>query len=164
MPQFAGPAPAAPTYTRHDRREFLLAALATAVSGAEIPRDRVPPGATLALATADTEAHVVAVSLDSARVRARVHTLEGPRSIERGTGVSAIVAHTSRGAIALRGGAPPKVRRVLRGFAEPRYTAVAGRYAFVTDSGHGEIAVVDLERGRVVHRGEAGEPPWTASP
>jgi DNA-binding beta-propeller fold protein YncE len=46
---------------------------------------------------------------------------------------------------------------VLRGFAEPRYTAVAGRYAYVTDSGHGEVAVVDLERGRVVRRVAAGE-------
>ncbi len=46
---------------------------------------------------------------------------------------------------------------MLRGFAEPRYTAVGGRYAFVTDSGHGEVAVVDLERGRVVHRVAAGE-------
>src|SRR4029079_17248670 len=50
-----------------------------------------------------------------------------------------------------------KVRRVLRGFSEPRYTEVAGRYAFVTDSGHGEVAVVDLERGKVVHRAAAGE-------
>jgi DNA-binding beta-propeller fold protein YncE len=140
-----------------DRREFLLAALATALSRAEITRDRAVTRATLALATADTEAHVVAVSLDTARVRARVHTLEGPRSIERGPGVSAIVAHTSQGAISLLEGAPPKVRRVLRGFSEPRYTAVAGRYAFVTDSGHGEVAVVDLERGRVVHRVAAGE-------
>ena len=46
---------------------------------------------------------------------------------------------------------------MLRGFSEPRYTAVAGRYAFVTDSGYGEVAVVDLERGRVVHRAAAGD-------
>src|ERR1044071_7305619 len=141
-----------------DRREFLLAALATALSRAEIARDRgVATRATLALATADTEAHVVAVALDNARVKARVRTLEGPRSIERGPGASAIVAHTSQGAISLLEGAPPKVRRVLRGFSEPRYTAVAGRYAFVTDSGHGEVATVDLERGKVVHRAAAGE-------
>src|SRR3954447_21172074 len=140
-----------------DRREFLLAALATALSRAEIARDRAASRATLALATADTEAHVVAVSLATGRIRARTRTLEGPRSIERGPGVSAVVAHTSQGAISLLEGAPPTVRRVVRGFSEPRYTAVAGRYAFVTDSGHGEIAVVDLERGRVVHRAAAGE-------
>src|SRR3954451_9060171 len=118
-----------------DRREFLLAALATALSRAEIARDRAA-GATLALATPDTEAHVVAVSLASARVRARLHTLEGPRSIERG-GPGALVAHPSRGEISLLEGV--KVRRVRADFSEPRYTAVAGRYAFVTDSGHGEV-------------------------
>jgi len=151
-----------------DRREFLLAALATALSRAEIARDRAASRgvaasrtaagrATLALATADTEAHVLAVSIATGRIRGRTRTLEGPRSIERGPGASAIVAHTSQGAISLLEGAPPKVRRVLRGFAEPRYTAVAGRYAFVTDSGHGEVAVVDLERGKVVHRAAAGD-------
>ena len=45
-----------------------------------------------------------------------------------------------------------RVRRVLGGFSEPRYTVIAGRYAFVTDSGNGEIATIDLARGRVVHR------------
>jgi DNA-binding beta-propeller fold protein YncE len=113
--------------------------------------------ATLALATADTEAHVVAVALATGRVRARARTLEGPRSIERGPGVSAIVAHTSQGAISLLEGAPPRVRRVLRGFGEPRYTAVSGRRAFISDSGHGEVAVVDLERGRVLRRVPAGD-------
>jgi DNA-binding beta-propeller fold protein YncE len=139
-----------------DRREFLIAALATALSRAEIVRDRAAPRATLALATADTEAQVVAVSLATGRIRARTRTLEGPRSIER-SGAGAIVAHTSQGAISLLEGAPPKVRRVLRGFSEPRYTAVAGRYAFVTDSGHGEVAVVDLETAEVVRRAAAGE-------
>ena len=138
-----------------DRREFLTGALAVAFLPVA-PRAHAAR-ATLALATADTEAHVVAVSLATGRIRARTRTLEGPRSIERGPGVSAIVAHTSQGAISLLEGAPPKVRRVLRGFGEPRYTAVAGRYAYVTDSGHGEVAVVDLVRGRVIHRVAAGE-------
>ena len=41
------------------------------------------------------------------------------------------------------------MRRVLRGFEQPRYTAFAadGGYAFVTDSGSGEVAVIDLRRG-----------------
>jgi DNA-binding beta-propeller fold protein YncE len=151
-----------------DRREFLIGALATALwpaaemppSGAVGPRAgaaAISARATLALATADTEAHVVAVSLASGRVAARVRTLEDPRSIERGPGVSAIVAHTSQGAVTLLEGAPPRVRRVLRGFGQPRYTAVSGRIAFITDSGHGEVAVVDLERGRVIHRAPAGD-------
>ncbi len=150
-----------------DRREFLAGALAAALwprgeiapkgRGSEAARHARAPGATLALATADTEAHVVAVALATGRVSARVHTLEGPRSIERGPGISAIVAHTSQGAVTLLEGAPPRVRRVLRGFAEPRYTAVSGRRAFITDSGHGEVAVIDLERGRVIRRVGAGE-------
>src|SRR5262245_28623638 len=127
-----------------DRREFLLGALATALWPEHASRP------TLALATADTEAHVVAVRLATGKVSARVKTLEGPRSIERGPGVSAIVAHTSEGAVTLLDGT--RVRRVLRGFGEPRYTAVRGTTAYVTDSGHGEVAVLDLERGRVVRR------------
>jgi DNA-binding beta-propeller fold protein YncE len=140
-----------------DRREFLLGALAATLWPAQTTPPRSAVRLTLALATADTEAHVVAVRLSSGRVSARVHTLEGPRSIERGPGVSALVAHTSEGAVTLLEGSPPRVRRVLRGFAEPRYTAVSGTRAFVTDSGHGEVAVIDLERGRVVRRVAAGD-------
>jgi DNA-binding beta-propeller fold protein YncE len=139
-----------------DRREFLLGALATALWPAAETVPRAPRPA-FALATADTEAHVVAVRLATGRVAKRIRTLEGPRSIERGPGASAIVAHTSEGAVTLLEGSPPRVRRVLRGFGEPRYTAVRGTTAYVTDSGHGEVAVIDLERGRVVRRVPAGE-------
>jgi len=112
----------------------------------------------LALATADGEAHVVAVSVGDGRIRARIPTLEGPRSIERAPGAQALVAHTSQGAVTLLQGVPPRVRRVLRGFAQPRYTAVRadGRYAYVSDSGSGELVVIDLERGRVLRRVEVG--------
>jgi DNA-binding beta-propeller fold protein YncE len=108
----------------------------------------------LALVTADTEAHVVALSLPDGVVRARIATLEGPRSIERAPGAQALVAHTSQGAVSLLEGVPPRVRRVMRGFAQPRYSAVRadGRHAYVSDSGHGEIAVIDLVRGRVIRR------------
>ena len=39
-----------------------------------------------------------------------------------------------------------EVRHVLDGFEEPRYTAASpdGRYAFVTDSGRIDVAVVDV--------------------
>jgi hypothetical protein len=133
-----------------DRREFLLGA-----AGLVLTRGAAAP--TLALATADTEAHVVAVSLHTGRVVHRTRTLEGPRSIERGPGVSAIVAHTSQGAVTLLEGSPPRVRRVLRGFGEPRYANVDGTRAYISDSGYGEVAIVDLERGRVVKRVPAGE-------
>jgi DNA-binding beta-propeller fold protein YncE len=112
----------------------------------------------LALATADTESHVAVLDAATGHVRARVPTLEGPRSIEAAGGSRAVVAHTDAGALSLLEGVPVRVRRVLRGVAEPRYTAVApdGRYAYVTDSARGEVVVVDLERGRLVGGGEVG--------
>jgi DNA-binding beta-propeller fold protein YncE len=112
----------------------------------------------LAVVTADTEAHVVALSLPDGAVRARIATVEGPRSIERAPGARALVAHTSHGAVSLLEGVPPRVRRVLHGFSAPRNSAVRadGRHAYVSDSGHGEIAVIDLVRGRVIRRVAVG--------
>ena len=114
--------------------------------------------AAVALATADTESHVAVVSATSGRVRARVPTIAEPRSIEAAGGGRAIVAHTTSGALTLLEGSPVRVRRVLRGMAEPRYTAVSpdGRHAYVTDSARGELVIVDLERGRVAGGAEVG--------
>jgi DNA-binding beta-propeller fold protein YncE len=138
-----------------DRREFLAAALGAVL---------LPPAAhararPLALVTADTEGYVAVVDVATARMQRRVATLPGPRSIEAHGAGPVVVAHASEGAVTLLEGRPPHVRRVLRGFGQPRYTAITpdGRHAFVTDSGHGELAVVDLERGRVLRRIEVGE-------
>jgi hypothetical protein len=89
----------------------------------------------------------------------RLRTAEGPRSIEARAGVVAVCAHTKLGRVSLleRSGGRLHVRRVLGGFSEPRYTAITGRYAFVTDSGAGEVATIDLERGRIVHRAAVGD-------
>ena len=137
------------------RREFLatLGLLPFVPLGCD-PRRRPA----LALATADTEAHVAVLDAASGRVRARVATVEGPRSIEAAGGSRAVVAHTEAGAISLLEGLPVRVRRVLRGVAEPRYTAVApgGRLAYVTDSARGELVVIDLERGRLAGGAEVG--------
>src|SRR3954451_18211683 len=91
------------------------------------------------LVPADLDSHVAVVAPGSGRVRSRIRTLEGPRSIEAAPGGRAVVAHTEHGAVSLVEARPARVRRVLRGFGEPRYTAVhpAGRYAFVSDSGQG---------------------------
>ncbi len=112
----------------------------------------------LALATADTESHVAVLDAATGRVRARVATVEEPRSIEAAGGLRAVVAHTTAGAVSLLEGSPVRVRRVLRGMSEPRYTAIApdARHAYVTDSGTGELVVIDLERGRVVGGAEVG--------
>ena len=132
-----------------NRREFLAAAAAAPLvlrSGSRGP---------LALVTADTEAAVVVVDPLSGRVLRRIATRPDPRSIER-VGETVVVAHTAIGEVTLLRGL--RIRHVLRGFGEPRYTAGApdGRHAFVTDSGRADLAVVDVLRGRVVARVHLG--------
>jgi DNA-binding beta-propeller fold protein YncE len=139
-----------------DRRAFLGLGLAglPALAGVRLPAS---PGA-LALATADTEAHVVVIGLDSGRIQRRIATAGDPRSIESGPAGHVVVAHPEPGAISLLSGRPPRVRRVLRGLGAPRYTAIApdGAHAFVTDGERGEVVVVDLRRARIVGGVEVG--------
>ncbi|MFN2468211.1 MAG: YncE family protein [Gaiellaceae bacterium] len=138
-----------------DRRTFLLAAAAVPYAVASpSARGRIPGGTPLALVTADLEAHIAAVDLSSGLIVRRVPTLPDPRSIESVLGRSALVAHTAAGALSLIDGPSLRVRAVVRGFAAPRYTAAdrGGRYAFVTDSGRGDVAVVDLVRAEVLAR------------
>ncbi len=143
-----------------NRREFLLAVAALPFLA---PTLRVAvadsvAGAPVALVTADTEAHVVAVSLTTGKVRRRLPTLAGPRSIESVEGRAAVVAHTTEGAVSIVDLRPLVVRGVVHGFSEPRYTAVrpGGRLVYVTDSDRGEVVVLDVDRGRVLHRTEVG--------
>jgi len=119
-----------------DRRDFLAAAA----------------GAPLALRSGRV------VDLATGRVERYLETLPGPRSIESVIGTTAVVAHTTRGAVTLVDGPSLRIRHVLHDFVEPRYTAAhpAGRFAYVTDSTRGEIAAVDVVRGRVVHRTNVG--------
>jgi hypothetical protein len=137
-----------------DRRGFLVGAAALAVA----PRAFAYRlgGTPTALVTADTEAHVAAVELATGKIVKRIATLAGPRSIESVFASRSVVAHTTEGAITLLDGL--EKRRVLNGFEEPRYTATStdGRLAYVTDSKRGDVAVVDLIVGRVVHRTEVG--------
>lgn len=138
-----------------DRRDFLLAS-ATALALRRAPAVLAAAGdgaGALALVTADTEAHVVAVDLATGVVRARIPVRPGPRSIER-VGDAAIVAHTVEGVVTVLDGRTLAVRHVVAGFEEPRYTASArdGRHAFVTDSGRTDLAAVDVLRGVVVAR------------
>ena len=147
-----------------DRRSLLRLAAAGAVAPLLVARRRAPPGrrrraaAPLALVTADHDGYVAVVDLDRRRVARRIATLDGPRSVEARAGAGALVGHAAEGAVTLLDGSPLRVRRVLRGFGEPRYAAIApdGAHAFVTDSAHGELAVVDLRRGRVARRLEVG--------
>ena len=132
-----------------NRREFLAAAAAAPIAL------RGGAGRPLALVTADEEASVVVVDPFAGRVLRRIATRPDPRSIER-VGNTAVVTHTAIGEVTLLWGL--EIRHVLRGFDEPRYTAGAPdeRHAFVTDSGRGDLAVVDLVRGVVVARVHLG--------
>jgi len=141
-----------------DRRELLLSSaallLAAGKARAATARARRPA---LGLVTADTSAHVVMVSLGSGRVVGRIATGEGPRSIQADRG-NVLVGHAMTGRVTVITGRPPTVRRVLGGFQQPRYAAFSpgGRYAFFSDGGAGEIAVIDVERARVLRRVEVG--------
>ena len=67
----------------------------------------------------------------------RIRTLPGPRSIESAPFGHAVVAHTGHGLVSVLDSVTLSVRSVLRGFVEPRYTAMhpSARLAYVTDSG-----------------------------
>jgi DNA-binding beta-propeller fold protein YncE len=138
-----------------NRRVFLSAAAGVPVA---LALGRLPPalagggGTPLALVTADLESHLV--ELSSGRVVRRIPTAPGPRSIETVAGGAAVIAHTEMGAVSILDAGSLSVRALLRDFDEPRYTAVdpTSRYAYVTDSGRGDVAVVDVIRGVVVAR------------
>jgi DNA-binding beta-propeller fold protein YncE len=117
-------------------------------------------GTPVALVTADLEAHVVAVELSTGRVLRRIPTDAGPRSIESLASTTAVVAHTAGGTLSILDGTALRVRRRIDGFAAPRYTAAdrGGRYAYVTDSRRGDVAVVDVISGAVVTRLALGGP------
>jgi hypothetical protein len=138
-----------------NRRAFLTAgaALPVALALPEPVGARATGGTPLALVTADLESHVVALDLSSGRVAARVRTLPGPRSIESVRMTWAVVAHTASGRLSILHAPTLAVRRVVRGFREPRYTAVHPlQLAYVTDSALRQVVTVDVARGRILWR------------
>ena len=151
-----------------DRRSLLRLAAGGAVGSLLAAPARRPPsrpgargGGGRALVTADLDGFVAVVDLERRRVVRRLATRDGPRSLEAraGAGAGALVGHAALGVVTLLHESPALgVRRVLGGFGEPRYAAIApgGGHAFVSDSGQGELAVVDLRAGRVVRRVEVG--------
>jgi DNA-binding beta-propeller fold protein YncE len=138
-----------------NRRDFLAGAAALAVA----PRDLLAaaPPQRIALATADLEAHVVAVDLASGRIVERIRTRAYPRSIET-VGARAVVCHSELGIVSVLDARLLRVVHVLRGFGEPRYTAAHpdGRHAYVTDAERGEVALLDVAAGRVLARERVG--------
>jgi DNA-binding beta-propeller fold protein YncE len=144
------------------RRRAFLAALAAAPVVLRSDPDafaRLLGGPERAVVTADLDAHLVVVDPQRGRVLARVPTAAGPRSIQT-VGPEAVVAHTALGRLSIVGGRELGVRRIVDGFEQPRYTAGSpdGRYAYVTDSGRGEVVTVERQTGRIVHRTRVGGP------
>jgi DNA-binding beta-propeller fold protein YncE len=141
-----------------DRRSFVLGAAAF-LAAPSAAHARAAGGRPAGLVTADLESRVVVVELSTGRVVGSIPTLPGPRSIEAVGDWTALVAHTAHGAITLLDGLTLSVRKVLGGLAEPRYTAV-GRdaVAYVSDSGRGEVVVLDPRRARVLGRVDVGGP------
>jgi DNA-binding beta-propeller fold protein YncE len=136
-----------------DRRQFVVGAAGLALA----PRAFAASlgGTSVALVTADLESRLVAVDLATGRVRRYVKTVAFPRSIET-VGSTAVVAHSELGVLSLVRNF--EVRDVVRGFAEPRYTAAHPdeRHAFVTDAKAGEVVAVDIVQGRIVGRVAVG--------
>jgi DNA-binding beta-propeller fold protein YncE len=142
-----------------NRREFLVAT-ATLPLAARFAPEALAGGDPVALVTADTQSRVAVVELSSGRILRSIRTLPGPRSVESVSGRMAVVAHTAHGAVSLVHGPSLEVRAVLRGFAEPRYTAAHpdGRHAYVSDSKRGEVVAVDVVAGRVLGSAAVGGP------
>jgi hypothetical protein len=141
-----------------NRRDFVVGAAAL-VLAPEAAARRLGGGTPTALVTADLESHVVAIELLTGRRSRDIPTRPGPRSIEQ-VGNLAVVAHTEHGSLSVIDGATLRVRHVIDGFREPRYAAAAhdGQHAFVTDSGDGTVAVVDVAAGTVRRRLTLGGP------
>src|SRR5256885_2356864 len=142
-----------------NRRQFLVGAVTVPIS-LRATVGALAGGDPVALVTADTEARIAVVELSTGRIVRSIPTLPGPRSVESVAGRIGVVCHTAHGAVSLIDGPTLRVRHVLRGFDEPRYTAAApnGRHAFVSDSGRHEVATVDVLHGRVVARVAVGGP------
>jgi DNA-binding beta-propeller fold protein YncE len=140
-----------------NRRDFVTGALALGLAPDALAR--TVGGMPTALVTADLDSHVVAVSLTRERVVREIATQSDPRSIES-VGNDAVVGHTAAGLVSIIDGETLRVRRILDGFSEPRYTVSAGdgRHAYVTDSGRQELVVLDVRLARVLRRIRLGGP------
>jgi YVTN family beta-propeller protein len=141
-----------------NRREFLAGVVMLPLALRFAP-EAFAGGDPVALVTADTQSRIVVVRLSSGEILRSIRTLSGPRSIET-VANAALVCHTAIGAVSIVDGPTLRIRHVVRGFKEPRYTAAApnGRHAFVTDSGAHEVTTVDVVTGRVVARVGVGGP------
>jgi len=109
-------------------------------------------GRPVALVTAEVQNDVLALSLPDGRVVRRRH-VDDPQTIAAAPSGLAVVVSPS-GAVTLIAPRTLQPLAVLRGFRSPQVAAIApdGRWAYVTDAGTGDLAVIGLARRRVVDR------------
>jgi DNA-binding beta-propeller fold protein YncE len=136
-----------------NRREFVVGAAALALAPQALAKTRRP----IALVTADLESRLVAVDLAGGLVSSFVPTLASPRGIAT-VGDTAVATHWGLDAVSIVDARTLTVAHVLRGFGDPRYTVAHpdARHAFVTDHARGEVAAIDVVRGRVLARVPVG--------
>ena len=115
-------------------------------------------GTPIALVT-DGPGHAVAVvDLSRWRVTGRIPVGAEPRAIEAQASGLALVLCTHAGLVVLVDTASLRVVAELDGFEQPRYAAIAGNLAYVSESAREAVAVIDLARRRVIRRVAAGGP------
>jgi YVTN family beta-propeller protein len=126
---------------------FLAATLWTATAPGH-----VAGGTPVALVTAESQNEVLAVSLPGGKVLRRVR-LADPQTIVAEPNGQAVVVDPE-GSVTLLDWRSLKVLAVLHDFRSPQIAAIApgGNYAYVTDSGSGELSVISLAARRVVDR------------
>jgi DNA-binding beta-propeller fold protein YncE len=142
-----------------DRRDFLLTAAATPLALRAGLRGIAPQP--LTLVTCDTQRRIAVVDSTAGHTAKSIPVPAGPNSIQLVGGNTAVVCHTTIGAVTIIDGNRLEVRHVLDNFTEPRYTVAHpdGRHAFVTDSGTAEVVTIELATGRTVGRVSLGEWP-----
>jgi streptogramin lyase len=104
-----------------------------------------------ALVTAQTEDRLVITGLPGGRVLRSV-TIPGQPGYVDATSRVVVVVSSGSGTITLLARRSLRVIKVFRGFSSPHIPAISpdGRYAYVTDDGTGELAVIDLDKDHLV--------------
>lgn len=124
-------------------------------AGGQEKRNRAipPPQPLQALVTAQTEDRLLVTALPGGRL-VRAITLPGDPSYVDATGQVIVVVSSGAGTVTLLDRKSLRVTRVFRGFSSPHIPAISpdGRYAYVTDDGSGELAVIGLHTHRLLSR------------
>ena len=116
-------------------------------------------GATPTALVTDGPGHAV-VAVDLARWDVIAHIPIGaePRAIEAQASGLALAICSHAGVVVLIDTASLRVVGELTGLELPRYAAIAGQLAYVSEAGREAVAVIDLARRRVIRRVAVGGP------